>query len=315
MNKIRDKFDETVKAAKKFALKFEENIKASSETDPILKRLRIDQKFAEKRVIRTPKRADEKCRDEPVGSAEDCSCEDQFRITVFNRILDKITQTMDRRFSDQKNLYLDLSVFDPKNFDKIKDGLPIGALDKICKLIPSLDESKLREKILTFANIWPSISRKFAEIDYASPSSISFESESNFENYANIEKEEYFLDYSNISEEFHNEEDSIFHDFIENNFKKCNNCIKCAFEIIICTVLTTHTIKLYKHLLKQVSCERIFSKLKLIKTRLRSTMTDENLEALILMHSERDLLNAVDANYVIDKLCESSLEMKNLLSL
>ena len=44
-------------------------------------------------------------------------------------------------------------------------------------------------------------------------------------------------------------------------------------------------------------------------------MTDENLEALILMHSERNLLNAVDANYVIDKLCESSMEMKNLLSL
>ena len=52
---------------------------------------------------------------------------------------------MDRRFSDQINLYLHLSISDTNNFAQIKDELPNRALDKICQLFHSLDESKLRE--------------------------------------------------------------------------------------------------------------------------------------------------------------------------
>lgn len=77
--------------------------------------------------------------------------------------------------------------------------------------------------------------------------------------------------------------------------------------------------KVYKHLLTipltQVSCERAFSKLKLIKTRLRSKLTNENLEAFMIMQSEKDFLNAVDPEMIIDKLCESSSEMRRLLIL
>lgn len=68
--------------------------------------------------------------------------------------------------------------------------------------------------------------------------------------------------------------------------------------------------KVYKFLLTilltQVSCERAFSKLKLIETRLRSSLTNENLESLLLMHSEADTLNSIDPDTVIDYLCHSS---------
>ena len=56
---------------------------------------------------------------------------------------------------------------------------------------------------MTFAKICPSIiSRKFSKIDYATPSSMTSESESNFENYENAQNEECFREYSNISKEF-----------------------------------------------------------------------------------------------------------------
>ena len=71
-------------------------------------------------MIKKPKKADEKCRDELIQWI------DLFQI---------------------KKIYTWSYLF----FAKIKDGLPNGALDTICQLIPSLDESKLREEIMTFA--------------------------------------------------------------------------------------------------------------------------------------------------------------------
>ncbi|KAJ8883001.1 hypothetical protein PR048_014840 [Dryococelus australis] len=64
-----------------------------------------------------------------------------------------------------------------------------------------------------------------------------------------------------------------------------------------------------------VQNERAFSKLKLIKTRNRSNMTNGNLESFLIMQCERDKLVALDNVMVIDKLCEQSEEMRRLLVL
>jgi len=76
--------------------------------------------------------------------------------------------------------------------------------------------------------------------------------------------------------------------------------------------------KVYKFLLTipltQVSCERAFSELKLIKSKLRSSLTNENLESLLVMHSEADILNSIDSDTVIDYLCQSRLRHKKISS-
>ena len=52
--------------------------------------------------------------------------------------------------------------------------------------------------------------------------------------------------------------------------------------------------------LTSTSCaERAFSKLKLIKSRLRSTMKQERLESLILMSVENDLLEELDSENLV----------------
>ena len=48
------------------------------------------------------------------------------------------------------------------------------------------------------------------------------------------------------------------------------------------------------------SCERSFSKLKLIKNYLRSTMTQDRLSSLVLMSVESDILDKIKDNDVID---------------
>ena len=64
----------------------------------------------------------------------------------------------------------------------------------------------------------------------------------------------------------------------------------------------------------QVQCERSFSKLKMIKTRLRSSLGQDLFESYMLMSTEVDLLNSIEIDDILSALCKESAEMKNLLS-
>lgn len=61
----------------------------------------------------------------------------------------------------------------------------------------------------------------------------------------------------------------------------------------------------------QVNCERAFSKLKIIKTRLRAAINQEHLEALMLLSIESDLIP--NSEETINLLGESSNELSRLL--
>ena len=57
-------------------------------------------------------------------------------------------------------------------------------------------------------------------------------------------------------------------------------------------------------------CERSFSKLKIIKNRLRQTMNQlERLEALLLLSIEHELINTIDSD-IIDNISKSKLLMQ-----
>lgn len=76
----------------------------------------------------------------------------------------------------------------------------------------------------------------------------------------------------------------------------CKNCAICVYHILSKYNLLTdayHVIGLaYKFLLtlsfSQVACERTFSTLKFVKNRLRTTLTQEHLEAFMLMSTETE---------------------------
>lgn len=297
---LRNRFDETLGAAKTFVLKFTEKIEHSSDRD-ILKEITIETDFRRKRQRKIKKMASEVCDDEKVLS----SPEDEFRVHVFNCIVDTVIQTMENRFVKHKNLYLDIALFDSQKFNQNKpDELPTNALEKICELIPSLDKGKLKEEIISFVNVWPSICRKSMDEDYKTDAFKETECDQDLE--------------ENLDED---KEDIGFTPCSAKN--QCNTCIKCALGVIVeynmYSLSYTELYKVYKYLLTipltQVSCERVFSKLKLIKTRLRASMTNETLEAFVLMHAERDILNTIEPDFVISKLCESSSEMRRLLIL
>ncbi|XP_030271602.1 uncharacterized protein LOC115580951 [Sparus aurata] len=74
----------------------------------------------------------------------------------------------------------------------------------------------------------------------------------------------------------------------------------------------------YKFLLTlsvtQVACERTFSTLKFVKNRLRTSMSQDRLEAFLLMSTEKELLMELDSDGIIDKMAESSALMRRMLT-
>ena len=61
----------------------------------------------------------------------------------------------------------------------------------------------------------------------------------------------------------------------------------------------------------QVSCERAFTKSKQIKTRLRSNLANDKLEAVMLITSEKDLLDNITVHDIIAILAKGSSVTSN----
>jgi hypothetical protein len=104
------------------------------------------------------------------------------------------------------------------------------------------------------------------------------------------------------------------------NCNTCWKCIACAFKIII--QLSCHydmynnLNKFFKYIMllssTQVIFERVFSKLKVIKTKLRSSLDQQHLEPLMLMAIEKDITLNVDKIKLIDDIEKSSKETTRL---
>src|SRR4029434_2033777 len=65
----------------------------------------------------------------------------------------------------------------------------------------------------------------------------------------------------------------------------------------------------------QFACERSFSTLKFVKNRLRSSLSQDNLEAFMLMCTEKEILMSISNDTVIDKVAETSALLRRLLML
>jgi hypothetical protein len=65
--------------------------------------------------------------------------------------------------------------------------------------------------------------------------------------------------------------------------------------------------------LTSTSAERAFSKLKLIKSRLRSTMKQERLESLMLMSVEADILEQLDLEELVEKFVDMAPRKMDLV--
>lgn len=103
--------------------------------------------------------------------------------------------------------------------------------------------------------------------------------------------------------------------------KPCNKCLACCF-ILLCKLnlhISTYTNlhRAYEYFMTlpytAVSCERAFSKLKIIKSRLRSALLQKHLESLLLMFVERELTFELNIDDIVNSFARTSNELRRLL--
>lgn len=103
----------------------------------------------------------------------------------------------------------------------------------------------------------------------------------------------------------------------------CRNCLKCCYKILYRYSLNatafSNLFLAYEYLLtlsfSQVSCERAFSKLKIVKTRLRSSLGNDKLETFMLMNCEKDVIESITLDEVITYMAKDSVVYSRMLVL
>ena len=172
--------------------------------------------------------------------------------------------SIERRFvtATTSAFYADLSLFHPRNFGEV----PLGAMEELHGRLLRFDDGitaeQLRTELQSFGQQWSTLKQSVAD--------------------AYTVKEQNDSDQEQVGT-------------TESTCKSCKDCPLCCYKVLLQLNLLTDAYKsiglAYKLLLtlpvSQVQCERSFSALKRIKSRLRSTMTQEHLEAFMLMSVEK----------------------------
>jgi len=285
-----------VSAAAKIFIEFVSSVIWENESD-----IDIELELPEKRRKTIPKRSGENSStNHNIGDGD--TPENVYKIKTFNVVMDNIIACLEFRFSGSKELYCDLELFDPRRFEEIaKNGIHSEAIHKICELLPHIDKHKLGEQLLSFVKFWPQISKTDIRDVYDV-----------HQNQSNL------LEDSDLEDFEYSQENN---DNMCSRKKKCNSCLLCVTNVIyefnMYSLEYNELFEVYKFLLTipltQVTCERSFSKLKIIKTRLRSCLTQDNLESLFLMNCERELLADITPDRVMDLMCDNSTEMSRML--
>jgi hypothetical protein len=212
---------------------------------------------------------------------------DRYRVEVFRRVIAQITTSIVERFSNNHELVTDAVCFDPRRFQELReDGLPSKALKNICNRL-GLDKQELSNElqsiILNFESLSKTLNAKYATTRH-------------------LESEQILQTHFDVISGSHC-----------TSGKSCRNCLLCC---ILCMHLNLFLV--YKYLLTlsftQVSCERAFSKLKIVKTRLRSLLSNELLETFMLMSIEKDLLSEISVDDIIPFLVKKSTQFSRLLA-
>ena len=230
------------------------------------------------------------------------SPEDRYRVHVHDVILDQVTSSLQTRYSSNGALCDDFACLDPKNFKAIVEagGPSSESFRELSKCLLRFDDratpARLKSELCSLATQWQRLKLPHVDSSYTVRSGTADEME--VEDESDIE-------------------------LTNKSCKSCKDCAICVYHVLSKYNLMTasyHVIGLaYKFLLtlsfSQVSCERTFSTLKFVKNRLRTKLTQDHLEAFMLMCTEKDILMKLENDVVIDKVAVSSDVLRRLLVL
>ena len=219
-----------------------------------------------------------------------------FRVIVFRVIFDNLKMTLKTRYGKNEELFQTLAYFDPKRFKDINNRiLTINETSlKFISQMAEIDVFTLREELYHFAssydNLMLSAEGKFLKMVNDSEA-IYQDNENKFNlDFINENEVKEVEDSGDDDDDTELEDQNPGTESADNDTNVCKSCIPCAFNLLhkfnFHTSSYSNLYLAYKYILTlactQVNCERAFSKLKIIKNRLRSSMSQHLLESFLL---------------------------------
>lgn len=270
----------------------------------------IETEFPRKRQRKIKKMPGEKSFDEIIFIDEQGSLK-KFEIENYKVIINQVTRSLSNRFTDHETIYKEFFYFDPRNFtylcEQNEENLPANAFSSI-SMLTGISSATIKKELISFAQNFKEM--KGAPASKHAHTSISSTSSNNTQS----------KDHSSSDTDSDDCDENMFS---ENNHiqSSCAGCLVCCFQLIhkhnLHSLAYSNLYIAYKYLLTlsctQVTCERVFSKLKIILTRLRSLLGQERLDAFILLSVESDLLQDLDYDLIIDNFASNSSLLKTKL--
>jgi len=256
------------------------------------------------RKKRVPRNADEKCIDEALDEPLD-----NFKVNTYYVVCDTIISELCQRFGDSDGLLKDISLLSSKRLKEVGKNLnliPNDAFVEVCSVYKNyLDRTLLIEEYQQFI-------RNYEEIENTRQLPKTFRSlnlcnEYNDDEFSQVDLnlEDEFEDTDNISQDVSNKPKNMA-TVLELFQLFCSANLNAVFPTLYMLLKICVTLPV-----SSCSVERSFSKLKLLKTKLRSTMIESRLQHLMIINYERDI--PVDKENVIQTLCTLSSSLSKSL--
>ena len=227
--------------------------------------------------------------------------EERLRISMFIPILDAVCAQMSDRFSrEQTRLMAEMSLFSTVN---IKPGVQIRP-DDIATLTTTycLDGNEIVSEFCDFCEVFSCLN-----VTKSNAMSINQQHDSNTENAADCDDDSISVDKSQDAQEVDEapQMDQLSHSYLK------------PLEVLYQLSGYPHLLRLYWILvtLPVASCsaERALSRLRIVKNRLRSSMCDDWMRSLMVMAAEKDILNSIKNDTIINSFACLSDRLKHQL--
>lgn len=205
-----------------------------------------------------------------------------------------------------------MSLLDPLTAEKqFSNRENLISLRKLCEINKISDEDSVINELKKFTTEFSQYLNRSEMVSFMNGTN-DFENESTD---ANTEQLTLLIESESDCEEKLADLESVP---IQSMYEKKCSCIDCILKYLSSDqerIKTyEHVLELYKYVARlpstQVKCERDFSKLKLTKTRLRSSLSEKSLENLMLISTDFHSLNEI-----IDEIIASSPQLTLLARL
>lgn len=251
-----------------------------------------------KRIRRKKQMPGEKAKDEPT-----IDIIEKFKIDTYIGSLDITMSYIDEYFNTKAtHIYKDLALLTKKRIEEVKinsKAFPKDSFSEFCAIYGKfVDLTTLRTEYIQFSQVF----NLFEKTEFLPV----------------FQRQQHKIDSENISSEseIENQEvdENIFSTRTKLNVESIKNVFKifreCHLASVFPTLNTTFKIALTLPV-SSASTERSFSKLKLIKTRLRTTMSQQRLEDLMIISCERN--TSISSDEILQDFAQqSTILMKKL---